>query len=129
MNEHDLFEWVSVVGVPVLVAFVGFFVNRKAKARIEGLSEQNTTQHAEGRALVSHLSEQLNNMDSSLHVRFDRVEDRLQVHDDRLLEVEMKIIHDQVGQLAPTGDEVLPTAQGLVQLDFPLGGPSGPDGS
>jgi hypothetical protein len=73
-------DWMSFVGVavvPVLVALItagGVWLgNRKGEARSRVLRDENTQQHAEGRALLEHLSVQVGGIDSKV----DRLDTRM----------------------------------------------------
>lgn len=73
-------QWVTFVEVaivPVLVAAITAFGvwlgNRKGEARSKVLREENTQQHAEGRALLEHLSGQVGGIDRKV----DRLDSRL----------------------------------------------------
>lgn len=72
--------WISFVElavVPVLVAIitaVGVWLgNRKGEARAALLRAENSSQHAEGRVLLTHLSSQVGGIDAKV----DRLDRRL----------------------------------------------------
>jgi hypothetical protein len=76
-------DWMSFVGVavvPVLVALItagGVWLgNRKGEARSRVLRDENTQQHAEGRALLEHLSVQVGGIDHKV----DRLDARMDEH-------------------------------------------------
>lgn len=69
--------FIELAVVPVLVAVITVFGvwlgNRKGEARSRVLRDENTQQHAEGRALLEHLSGQVGGIDRKV----DRLDNRL----------------------------------------------------
>jgi hypothetical protein len=74
---NGLVTFIEVAVVPVLVAAItalGVWLgNRKGEARSRVLRQENTQQHAEGRALLEHLSVQVGGIDRKV----DRLDHRL----------------------------------------------------
>lgn len=72
-----LLRVLEIAVIPVVVAVItalGAWISNKASdARIESLRTENTDQHAEGRALLGHLSNQITGIDSKV----DRLDERL----------------------------------------------------
>ena len=72
-----LATFIEVAVVPVLVAVIttaGVWLNnRRSTARNDALRAENSSQHAEGRALLEHLSVQVGGIDSKV----DRLDERL----------------------------------------------------
>lgn len=69
--------FIEVAVVPVIVALITAFGiwlnNRRSVARGEALREENSSQHAEGRELLKHLSVQVGGIDGKV----DRLDSRL----------------------------------------------------
>ncbi len=80
--------------VPVVVALIGAWAvirkhDEKATERSNQLREENSQQHAEGRALLTHLSGQVAGMDKKL----DRMDERLD--DLHVWRITHEMEHDQ----------------------------------
>lgn len=80
--------------VPVVVALIGAWAvirkhEEKATKRSDQLREENSQQHAEGRALLTHLSGQVSGMDEKL----DRMDERLD--DMHVWRITHEIEHEQ----------------------------------